>query len=784
MTVSEKIPFHVEINRIIELLAKQIYQSPLALLRENCQNAYDAILLRQHLGQPFSPSINITATPTEIRVSDNGIGMTKDDLIQHYWRAGASGKNNPEARAAGVIGTFGIGAMANFGVATDLIVETESALTGERTTCTASRETLSATEDCIQLETKQSQHAPGTTVIAKFPKTANLSVSSAITYATECVRYIPVPVQANGKLISKEDIEQSVSKPHSEWAVTEKAASLGRQMSADVELVASKAGEVWVGLRNFQYAGMPTGGLILLRQNLHQVSTYRSFFALSKAGISSFYSFGGIANSSALEPTAGREALTTASLQLLQSIVTETERYVSEKIAPTALADSNTGFMEWVSAHSRYDYCSHMKIRMEPENKSIELGQVRENSKHKALNAFDGTDPALIDQYATEDNPLVVVSTRQPRRKCELAYLRQFCKLNWIQNAPEVLGRKSERDLTAAEAAFALRIMSILETDYFVSVHVGYGKISHGLAILVDTSLKPIDIVLDSRSATIATILKLYETDDFMSLTGMAKDFARNVIFPKVASYVPSSTREGAEAFLRAIRRPRDVMEYEKSDLGNLSEIWQEYIEGKLTLDEAARQSSTIVRATVQVFDRGATTSVASVLPDILENEKILAESATQPDDQGQFEPLPAIVRLEKESSVKLLTIEDEEQPLKGYRCFLALTERVREERGEFFLQPHRTEIVWGGQKVLYIFQHHSGEFGLYYELQGAEVMSPEPGGRAFPTATIVLKNQIYIPVPDELRQKFIPEETGRKRFEIRCELLYPDIVMEEESKP
>ena len=30
---ANKIPFHVEMNRIIDLLAKQIYQSPFALLR-------------------------------------------------------------------------------------------------------------------------------------------------------------------------------------------------------------------------------------------------------------------------------------------------------------------------------------------------------------------------------------------------------------------------------------------------------------------------------------------------------------------------------------------------------------------------------------------------------------------------------------------------------------------------------------------------------------------------------------------------------------------------------
>ena len=50
-----KIPFDIDISRVIEVLAKQIYQSPLALLRENTQNAYDAILLRQQLKHVFTP---------------------------------------------------------------------------------------------------------------------------------------------------------------------------------------------------------------------------------------------------------------------------------------------------------------------------------------------------------------------------------------------------------------------------------------------------------------------------------------------------------------------------------------------------------------------------------------------------------------------------------------------------------------------------------------------------------------------------------------------------------
>ena len=103
MTTS--IPYHVEINRIIELLASQIYQTPLALLRENCQNAFDAVLERMWWDPQFeNPEITVEIAPGRIQVRDNGIGMTPGDLDSHYWRAGSSGKNNPESRAAGVSG--------------------------------------------------------------------------------------------------------------------------------------------------------------------------------------------------------------------------------------------------------------------------------------------------------------------------------------------------------------------------------------------------------------------------------------------------------------------------------------------------------------------------------------------------------------------------------------------------------------------------------------------------------------------------------------------------------
>jgi len=774
MSIHEQIPYHVEVSQIINLLAKQIYQSPLALLRENCQNAYDAILMRRHSGEEFQAEIIISIEPTKITISDNGIGMTKDDLVTYYWRAGSSGKNNPEARAAGVVGTFGIGAMANFGTASKLTVITESAKDGKRTMCHAQRETLSTTKNCIDMIIEPSSGSPGTTVIAEIQEDIPIDIEEASKYITDFVSYLDIPVTVNGELVSQKTIETSVVKPPEGFVERAKDTVLKSQITADVELAIAQTGEVWLSLNNIRYSDKQIDGVIILWQGMNQIRTFRSKFALANTAVSSAYRFGGVANLAILEPTAGREAITTSSLQLLQTIVTESDAYVSEQIAKTQLSNFNTSFMDWAAKNNRYELCSNLKIRVEPDNQSMTLNEVRNTSKGSPLNYYDGSDKAMIEAFATDEKRLVVVSSSQPRRRCELSFFSSHCQMTRIVDAPTVLSTKNERDLTMAESAFSLRLVSILEADYFVNVGVKYGKMSHELPVYVDLSKKPIEITLDSGGSSVAMILNLYQ-EDLASFSGMAKDFVRNIIFPKIANVVPSSTKQGAKAFLQAIRQPRDIFEYEKSELGSLSEIWERYLEGEITMGVAARQSASIARTSIQSFDRSNTESATNVIPDVLDNQQII-EDIKKDDVLEEFDAMPAITRLDKESSAKLLIIEDDKPALKGFRCFVAITDRARRDRGEFFLQPHRTQIVWGGQKALYIFQHHSGEFGLYYELQADKIMSDNPGGHTFQTSTIMLKNQIYIPVPDEISQKFLPNDVERKRFEIRFELLYPEL--------
>src|SRR5947209_2839350 len=143
--MSNGIVFQVETTRILQILAREIYDSPLALIRENVQNAYDAV--RQRFVDSSGTltdggRINIDVGSGEIIISDNGIGMNEEVLRQNFWKAGSSGKHSDSARRAGVVGTFGIGAMANFGVCTRLTVETRAEGSAEVLRSVAERDSL------------------------------------------------------------------------------------------------------------------------------------------------------------------------------------------------------------------------------------------------------------------------------------------------------------------------------------------------------------------------------------------------------------------------------------------------------------------------------------------------------------------------------------------------------------------------------------------------------------------------------------------------------------------
>ena len=761
------IPFSVDISRMIELLAAQIYPSPFALLRENVQNAFDAIMLRRHAGQNFDPAITVTIEPNKIIVTDNGIGMSNDELRKHFWRAGSSSKNTDSARAAGVVGTFGIGAMANFGIADRLEVISESAVIAQRTRCVAERATLSVTDDCIEFQDETVTGEPGSTVIASMQPGKSIDVAQAVSYISEFVRFVELPVRVNGNIVSQITLAQAVHELAVSWRWEGTSAFLSPQIEADIVLTGAGSGEVRVDLSNIIFNRQPIAGRLILRQGAGAIRTFRNRFGLAAASIPSTYQLGGVADFLLLQPTAGREALTTDSQAFLNLFAAPLDALISQHLAERPEANNSQAFINWVAGHAQWKLAGQLRARIEPGD-SATLKDMAEQSQSQPLLVYGGNDPGTM-QHASSERPVVQLARNAQRRQCEQGYLSIFGKIEQLTDEPKILEQLEKTALTRAQTGLAFRLTEIMNSDYFLSAEINFGKISHGLPILV-SGQKSVSITLDPDASNVGVILRIYDTE-YGAFGHLVKDFVRNVIFPKVSHLVPSATRQGTEAFLRTLQRTRDVFEYERSDLENLTSLWTDYLDGKITMEQAALKASA-VRKSYQVLDTGSTGRVRDVVPDVTEGQQLVVSQA---DNGPNYGAMPPIQRTDISTDCKLLTIEAPDLPLKNYRCFLAISKRIREERGEFFLQPHRTSVVWGGQKALFIFEHQSGEVGLYYDVQMSEPVSDISGGGAFETCTIVMKNQIFIPVPELLHNAFMPGLTEKKRLEVRCDLLFID---------
>ena len=756
-STERKIAFKVEFSRILELFSKQIYQSPLALLRENTQNAFDAIRMREARDDEFEPIINVTMDNEQIIVSDNGIGMTAQEIETHFWYAGKSGKNTDAARAAGVVGTFGIGAMANFGVSDELSVESESAVTDERTLSSVRRAELSTETQSISIKPISSKGEPGTTVRAQLSSASGVSIQDARAYLHDFVEFVDIPVFFNDEKLSGA-LHRSIL-PSEKYAWSERRQiSLDGILSGDLELFGMASGELRVimeSIRSVSDFGRP-GSLVLL-QDRNVIRTLRSGFGLSAVAMQSVYHWGGMVDLSILKPTAGREALDVSSNQLLQQIVSSLDNLISPIAAEHNESFSNDGFLQWITQTKQFTLCGPLEVTPRPSDTPETLASL---VKRDGIRYYNGRDESVIQTYASEEEPLIVLSRRAPRRNCELGYLTTR-GISEVDITPRVNQEHPIGELSFAHSALATRLTMILDDDYFLKVDIHFGSISGGLPLLVTDRDDPVVIYLDPDSSSIAPLLALY-LSDYSAFAPFVKDFVRSSIFPRIAKLVPSSTREGAEAFLRHLHTNRELFEYELDDKADIEEILKEMKAGRLTSIEVVRQLTDVGRSVLDVSSTN-TAPLSSVVSEI-------GDQATEDIFPDSFDARPGIDRREEETNARILTSEE---PVNGYTCFLSLSDRVQREKGDFFLQPHSTEVVWGGRKVIFIFQHHSGRFGLYYDILCPGLVGAVSGGGPRITSTILSKSRIFIPIPEEIVNDFLPAAGERKRLEVRCDILY-----------
>jgi len=133
---SESRPFQADVAKLLHLMVHSVYSDKSVFLRELIANAadacerlrYEAIAAPELLGDDPKPRITVALDARQLAVEDNGIGMSRDELIDALGtiaRSGTkaflerieAGKNGEGAEGQALIGRFGVGFYSVFMVA-------------------------------------------------------------------------------------------------------------------------------------------------------------------------------------------------------------------------------------------------------------------------------------------------------------------------------------------------------------------------------------------------------------------------------------------------------------------------------------------------------------------------------------------------------------------------------------------------------------------------------------------------------------------------------------------
>ena len=233
---------NVSVENIFPLIKKFLYSDHEIFLRELISNATDATLKLKHLsnigenkvkiGNPLI-EIKIDKKGKKIHITDQGIGMTSDEVKKYINQVAFSGaeefleKYKDTAKDSGIIGHFGLGFYSAFMVSDKVEIITKSYKNDPAAhwTCDGSPEyTLK----------KCDKENRGTEIILHISKDSKefLEETRIRTLLTKYNKFMPVPIKFGTKEISKkvgegkeekevkETVDDIVNNPNPAWTKT------------------------------------------------------------------------------------------------------------------------------------------------------------------------------------------------------------------------------------------------------------------------------------------------------------------------------------------------------------------------------------------------------------------------------------------------------------------------------------------------------------------------------------------------------------------------------------
>jgi molecular chaperone HtpG len=733
---SERQSFRVgiEFQSILRAISKQIYETPLAFIRENVQNAVDAIRI-QAFRDGASPAhaayrIDVTVGNDRIRVRDNGCGMTPAELEGFFWTIGASGKRTPEALAAGCVGMFGIGGFANFGVCNALEVTSQVAGSDTGTATRLSEEDIRAAGASIPYVTVAGSDAasPRGTVVDGLLR-ASPNVEELKRYLQDFVRYVPTAVYFNGEMISQvrfSDLDQRenltpITGALHQWNDGNLAISgmlyedRGYTLAAAVEgMMLNDEKIALVGRLRFENGA---------------IDAFKRGFKLCGTQVGSTIGVSGRLDCDRFVPTAGRDSLDADTMSLLGRIVSLLERVAVEAVleTPQRIAQ-NARVFRYVLQKGLVSQIGRANVRL-ADGSEVLLEDIRRRSEQGGVGVFFGTTQKqdLNQIMQARGHVVVLLSADRYRQGAERSYLETYCSAKPFDGMIDCAERYE--NLTRFEKVFLSEMELIISRSYEVArFHVVAGKLTEDIpAFVKDISGSQVpEIFIDVRHPEITKLEYLGYSQLLYSLIAT---FCREYLGPSLKKWSPRFFGDGAINLELLAKRRSEFWVLIKDDIGVVHKTGQRHV---------------VTRSDVRVV------SIANPNAHIESN----------PD-----KPFPRILQI----------VDDRgEANLGGY--YIRLPDTAFTAYGDLLPECESRGVVWSGNKILFN-ASDTVSASFHYEIRLDEVVSSEINGTLRSEGAIALDRPfqelfsgLYFPIPVALERFLVPQGADEIRLQLQCD--------------
>ena len=425
----------IEFESVLKAISKQIYDTPHAFIRENVQNAIDAVRIQAlrdgREADDERYGIEVVVENRTVTVRDNGIGMSRANLQDYFWTIGSSGKRDREAREAGCVGMFGIGGFANFGVCDVLQVTSQdgSSPTGTHTRLSALDIRKAGT--AIPSVTVSDSHAAaprGTIVVGELSAVAD--GEELKTYLRSFVRFVPIIITFNGERISQqrflevEDQENltAIGGDAREWHNGDMTI-VGRLWEDRGHTIVAAIKELHRGDNRVALKGR-------LRFENGSIEVFKRGFKLCATQVPSTIGISGRLDSDVFMPTAGRDSLDAGTTSLLGQLGAMLEELAVDTVlkSPDRIAQ-HTRVFRFIHKRGLVHKMDNVLVRL-ADGTEAPLADIKRWANEGKVGVFFGsTQKHALNQVMQAQGHIVVqLSSDRFRRAVEQSYLEQYCR--------------------------------------------------------------------------------------------------------------------------------------------------------------------------------------------------------------------------------------------------------------------------------------------------------------------------------------------------------------------